>query len=161
MWWIWESVVALEVPGAGSCLIVEEKHSSNQLLSTHTTHTHSKTKTNTDTLTQHGKQDQLHQGIKFSRGDQESQKKLRGQTQTRVTPHNKHLNPHSQIPLLCSFSFVMEHNKWKSKYRKVELGNQLRAPFWPLSHCPKCPRHPTKCILAPPSTQTKRLCPDP
>ena len=30
---------ALEVPGAGSCLIVEEKHSSNQLLSTHT-HTH-------------------------------------------------------------------------------------------------------------------------
>ena len=39
MWWIWESVVALEVPGAGSCLIVEEKHSSNQLLSTHT-HSH-------------------------------------------------------------------------------------------------------------------------
>ena len=41
------------MPGAESCLIVEEKHSSNQLLST-LTHTHSKTKTNTDTLTQHG-----------------------------------------------------------------------------------------------------------
>ena len=73
MWWIWESVVALEVPGAESCLIVEEKHSSNQLLSTHT-HTHSKTKTNTDTRTRHGKQDQLHQGIKFSGGDQEKQR---------------------------------------------------------------------------------------
>ena len=33
-------MVALEVPGAESCLIVEEKHSSNQLLSTHITHTH-------------------------------------------------------------------------------------------------------------------------
>ena len=63
------------MPGAGSCLIVEEKHSSNQLLSTHThTLTHSKTKTKTDTLTQHGKQDQLHQGIKFSEGDKEKQK---------------------------------------------------------------------------------------
>ena len=31
--------------------------------------------------------------------------------------HHNHHHHHKQISLLCSFSFVMEHKKWKSKYR--------------------------------------------
>ena len=32
---------------------------------------------------------------------------------------------YKQIAMLCSFSFVMEHNKWKSKFRWVKEDNQL------------------------------------